>query len=147
MVPTGGAQLQRPLRGVLAGDLGEVAGAVGRRHGFCSAGHRRQGRAGAAEPVDELAKRLRGAHLDAGDERGLGGIAGGDHNSAGAAALCAQHGRQHTGHGAQSTVEPEPGDPGRAGHHVGGHPIVGREHGHRDREVEAGAHLAHVGGQ
>ncbi len=143
VVAAGRGDLERPLAGGLPDDVGQVrdlravvvlggrVGALGRV-------------AAAAQPARELPERAGLADVHAGDQRGLGAVALGDHDPLDTGSPGGEDGGQHAAHRPQPPVQAELGEPHDALHR-GDRDDVGRaQHRHGQRQVEARADLAHV---
>ena len=133
--------LDGPATDGLATDVRHV------RRGRRAAGRRRGGSGGPVRPAaqdgDELTERRRAPHGRPADQRSLPDITERDHEPGGGGAIGeGDHARNMT----QRPVQPElPAEREAVG--AGGAQLAGGdEQAHRDREVEAGATLAHPGG-
>ena len=85
--------------------------------------------------------------VEAADQRCLGTVRFGDDDSPDAGLARGNQGRQHAADRSQPTVEAKLGDPRQPGDGVARDGLCGGQHGHGECQVEAGAGLAHIGGQ
>ena len=132
---------------VEAADLGEVDGFVARR-GFAVGEGGPVGPGGfALEAAAQLGEVGGGADVDAGDERGFGGVGGGDDDRGDAGAGEDVDEREGAGDGPDRSVEAELAEDADAVEHPGGELLVGERDPEPDRELEAGAGLAQAAGR
>ena len=145
IVPAGDGDLERRAGEALAAHLGHVDLAGARRRWF----RRRRGahRALAAQRRDDLGEVGDGVDGDAVDDGGLG-CARGRQDDAPQAGRAGAHGRgEHAAHRADGSVEAELADHEQARERGVGDHALGGQHGEGDRQVEAAAGLAQVGGR
>ncbi len=139
-VAAGRGDLERAARLRLAAYLGQV-GDLRRRRGRGCRNRRRLGELGTAGKMRaDLQQRIGHAHVRAGNQCGLGGVAA-RHDHAPADAGRVQHRRQHALHRAQLAGEREFADEFVAGERLARQSAVGGEDAERDRQVEAAAVL------
>jgi hypothetical protein len=144
-VTAGDGDLDGGAREGLAADLGHVD--------RCRERHARRTeesgaqRALAAQRGDDLAQIVDRLHGDVVDDLGLGGAGRGDHDAAQPGGAREHRGGEHAAHRAHRAVEAELAEHEQAGERVDGDDALGDEHRERDRQVEAAAGLAQVGGR
>ena len=95
----------------------------------------------------QLAERPRDAHVDAGDERGFQRVRFGDDDAGDAGARERVDERERAVHRADASVEAELAEDAEIVEDAGGESLVGARERDRDRELEPGTGLAHVGGR
>ena len=145
VVPARGSQLERAASTFLAADVGEV----GRRHSTVRVGRQRplgiqlELAAQVRDGLGEVANRHGG---DAG-ERSLPSGVGRTEETLDAEPPGALRNGENAAHAPEAAVESELSDGGRALERAPRQLLRGGEHGQRDRQVEAGAFLAQLGGR